>query len=78
MTVLHRGSGLSVLGYSHCLMGEARIAVEFAEQGLKIVTALGMPLWGSIPHLNCAMHISSWATWKEPEHMLSQADEKKH
>ncbi len=49
-TILFLGQTWAWLAYSSCLVGDAEIAVELSEKGLKMHTDLGMPFWRSMCH----------------------------
>jgi tetratricopeptide (TPR) repeat protein len=54
-SLLFLGVGWSWLGYSHCLMGQGKTAVDLTEKGLKMHTDLGIPWWRSMCHLYCSL-----------------------
>ncbi|MGO9567682.1 MAG: adenylate/guanylate cyclase domain-containing protein, partial [Desulfomonilaceae bacterium] len=53
-TVYILGAAWAALGYAHCLMGEAKTAVDLTEKGLKMHTDLGIPFWRYLCHWSCS------------------------
>jgi tetratricopeptide (TPR) repeat protein len=54
-SLLFLGVGWSWLGYAHCLIGQAKTAVDLSEKGLKMHTDLGVPWWRSLCHWFCSL-----------------------
>ncbi len=54
-SLLFLGVGWTWLGYSHCLMGQTKTAVDLTEKGLKMHTDLGIPWWRSVCHCFCSL-----------------------
>jgi tetratricopeptide (TPR) repeat protein len=54
-SIIALGPACAWLGYTHCLMGNYQLSLEFTEKGLKIQTDLGLPLFQSWSHWCCSL-----------------------
>ena len=53
-TLIIRGPAWAWLGFAHCLMGQANIAVDLTEKGLRMHIDLGIPFYLSVCHWLCS------------------------